>query len=270
MGGDCGVESRLGEGSTFWFTIRVPADAGQAVPLPGRRRRIGRTCAALVVDDNATQRSVLSAYLTEWGMKVSTAADAETALTLLRIAAAERKPVAVVLVDRIMPGMDGLALKNAIVATPGLAVGVVFMTNRRQESDVGETPSCVKCAFLTKPIRRQDLRSSLRVALGLESAASVPTPTVTLPPPPVGEPTLGHLLLAEDNLINQKVAVAILTSAGYSVDTVLNGAEAVARCCRPRLRRHLDGLPDARARRLRGDPADPARRGAAAACRSSR
>jgi PAS domain S-box-containing protein len=227
MGGDCGVESRLGEGSTFWFTIRVPADVGQAVPISPVADVGLAGMAALVVDDNATQRSVLSAYLTEWGMKVSTAPDAETALTLLRMAAAERKPVAVVLVDRFMPGMDGLALKNAIVATPGLAVGVVFMTNHRQESDVGENSSCVKCAFLTKPIRHQDLRSGLRVALGLESAASVPTPTVALPPPPVGEPALGHLLLAEDNLINQKVAVAILTSAGYSVDTVLNGAEAV-------------------------------------------
>jgi two-component system sensor histidine kinase/response regulator len=227
MGGDCGVESRLGHGSTFWFTICVHTDGGQALPTlqPADASLAG--VATLIVDDNATQRSVLSVYLTDWGMKVSTAADGGTALTTLRAAATEGRPFAVVLIDRFMPGMNGLALKNAIVAAPSLAVGVVLMTELGKDRDIGDDAGLVRCTSLSKPIRREDLRSCLRVVLGLEPANTTATEVSTSRPPPIGERKLGHLLLAEDNLINQKVAVAILTTAGYSVDTVLNGAEAV-------------------------------------------
>jgi CheY-like chemotaxis protein len=198
---------------------------------------------ALVVDDNATHRSVLSAYLSEWGMTVATASDGEAALATMRGAAVDGRPFAVVLVDRSMPGMDGLAVKKAIVADRGLAAGVVLMTDLGGECDTGDTTQPAMCASLSKPIRREDLRSCLREALGLDVANVAPAQdsaqnsaeNSTQNPaqngagdvaPPVGGKR-GHLLLAEDNLINQKVAVAILTTAGYSVDTVLNGAEAV-------------------------------------------
>jgi CheY-like chemotaxis protein len=126
-----------------------------------------------------------------------------------------------------MPDMDGLDLIDAIGAEPELAgTAVVLVTDLGQEVD-GDPVTGPPVASLSKPIRRGDLRACLGAALGLDTVE--PTPIV-VPKRRVGSETatkLGRLLLAEDNLINQKVAVAMLTGAGYSVDTVLNGAEAV-------------------------------------------
>jgi two-component system, sensor histidine kinase and response regulator len=226
MGGDCGVSSRVGAGSTFWFTIRVRSDArSTATALPADVSLAGVT--ALIVDDNATHRDVLSDYLRDWGMTVTTAGEGGAALNVLRGAATDGRPFNVVLVDRFMPGMDGMELKNLIVADPGLASGIVLMTGLGQERDAGDVAEFVACSTLSKPIRREDLRSCLRVVLGLEEAPVVRAVEAVPPPEPRDGPALGRLLLAEDNLINQKVALAILTTAGYSVDAVLNGSEAL-------------------------------------------
>jgi PAS domain S-box-containing protein len=227
MGGDCGVSSRLRQGSAFWFTIHVHADASRKaqVGLPPDPGLAGLT--ALIVDDNATQRDALSAYLTDWGMIVSTAPDGEAALATLKGAVTAGTSFAVVLVDRFMPEMDGLELTQQIVASPGLAAGLVLFTGLGQEHDLGDVPESIVCSTVSKPVRRADLRSSLRVVLGLDEPHVVDTAPRVPHPAPEARPTRGRLLLAEDNLINQKVAVAILTTAGYSVDAVLNGAEAV-------------------------------------------
>ena len=125
---------------------------------------------------------MLSDYLTDWGMAVSTAADADAALAELRGAAVDGRPFAVVLLDRFMPGMDGLELRNVIVAEPGLAAGVVLMTGLGQERDLGDVAEFVVCSTLSKPIRRDDLRSCLRQVLGLEVATSSPSHRVSPPP----------------------------------------------------------------------------------------
>jgi two-component system, sensor histidine kinase and response regulator len=231
MGGDCGVSSVLGEGSTFSFTIRVHAEAGQVASELFSPYADLAGVTALVVDDNAAQRGVLSDLLTDWGMVVSTADSGLAGLATLRAAATGGQPFAVALVDQSMPGMDGLDLANAVVADPDLAPGLVLMTELGHDvrgDDAGNSEwSCV-----SKPVHRADLRSRLQLALGL-AADDVPA-TATHPPTPVigaqrgrNGLLMGRLLLAEDNLINQKVAVAMLSGAGYRVDTVLNGAAAV-------------------------------------------
>jgi PAS domain S-box-containing protein len=226
MGGDCGVASRLGEGSDFWFTVRARAHVGQATHRLLSRDAGLAGVTALIVDDNATQCSVLSEYMTDWGMTVTTADSARSALATLRTAALYERPFAVALVDRYMPEMDGLELKDAIAGDPGLDPRVVLMTGQGEEQE--ELTKAGVCAAFSKPVRQGDLQAALRVALGLQFADEARPMDATRNPAWTVEGEAGRLLLAEDNLINQKVAVAMLSSAGYQVDTVANGALAVA------------------------------------------
>jgi CheY-like chemotaxis protein/HPt (histidine-containing phosphotransfer) domain-containing protein len=126
-----------------------------------------------------------------------------------------------------MPGMDGQGLKAAIIADPDMAPRLVMMTGLRLERNLATAAESGIAASLSKPVHREDLRSCLRIALGLQMA-DVPSSEVTEAlATPSARQERGKLLLAEDNLINQKVAVAMLSSAGYRVDTVLDGAAAV-------------------------------------------
>jgi PAS domain S-box-containing protein len=227
MGGDCGVTSALGTGSTFWFTIRAHAMAARELNelLPPTSGLDGAK--ALIVSESATLRSVLSEYLTDWGMTVGTADSGHCALTMLGAASDSHRPFAVALVDWSMPEEDGLELTNAIIVDSALTTRLVHMTDLGHEDDIAGAARQTGSACLPKPIHREDLRRCLRVTLGLQhakrGAVQVPTPFRGS----VGEPEMARLLLAEDNLINQKVAVEMLSSAGYHVDTVVNGADAV-------------------------------------------
>ena len=234
MGGDCGVSSMLGTGSTFWFTICVHADAEQAAhdALPPDADLAGIT--ALIVDDNAAQRSVLSEYLVDRGMTVATADSGKAALAALRDAATQGRPFAVALMDRSMPEMDGLALRDAIVDDPALSVPLVLMTGLGQERDAGNAAGSGVAASLSKPIHLDELMTCLRAALGLPAEDVSTTEVTANGPSRVGPREAGRLLLAEDNPINQKVAVAMLSGGGYRVDTVANGTAAVdAAAARP-------------------------------------
>jgi CheY-like chemotaxis protein len=226
MGGDCGVSSEQDVGSDFWFTIRVHAVADPAAnePRPCDAELAGVT--VLVVDDSADHRDVLSEYLTEWGMVVTTAASGAAALQALRGAATRGEPFTVALLDRSMPEMDGLQLTNAIVMEPSVSVRLVLMTSMGHEDDLGSAADSGIFASVAKPVRQDELHACIRDILGFAPAAAGSRRSTVLAP--FDEPVVARVLLAEDNLINQKVAVAMLSSAGYQVDTVRSGAEAVA------------------------------------------
>ncbi len=225
MGGRCGVRSEPGVGSTFWFTVAVHADADQPVDSVLRPDSGLTGVTVLVVDDSATHRSVLTRYLSGWGMAVTAADSAAAALAMLRTAAEQGRPLALTLADRSMPGMDGLQLRDAVVAAPELSSELVLMTGIGQESGLASEPGIA--GVVGKPVRAEQLRECMRTVLGLQEAA--PRDVADVAPVPLGpdQAGLGRLLLAEDNLVNQKVAVAMLAGCGYRVDTVPNGAEAV-------------------------------------------
>jgi len=227
MGGEWGVSSTLGAGSTFWFTVKVRADAAQA--SHGRLAVDADLAgvAALVVDDSPTQRGLVTAYLTDWGMNVTTAGSGPAALAAMRAAATDDRPFALALVDRSMPGMDGIALKDAIVADPTLDTPVVLLVGLGQERELDASQRAGVFSTLSKPLRREDLHGCLRVCLGVDAAPTAPATTTRWRPAENGRSGHCRLLLAEDNPINQKVTVAMLTSGGYRVDVVPDGSAAV-------------------------------------------
>jgi two-component system sensor histidine kinase/response regulator len=225
MGGACGVHSQPGEGSNFWFTIRVRT-VTQSEDLPPVDPGLAGV-AVLIVDDSSIQCSVMSEHLTDWGMAVTTAKSGDVALATLRTAVDDGLPFAVVLLDQSLPLVDGLDVKSAILADPSVDPHVVLMTGLGQGRRRGDVAESGVWATLSKPIHREELQACLRVALGLPAGdlATGRRPASALHGP--AKEVVGRLLLAEDNPINQKVAVAMLSSAGYRVDTVCNGAEAV-------------------------------------------
>jgi signal transduction histidine kinase/CheY-like chemotaxis protein len=222
MGGTLDVRSQLGVGSTFWFTVVVRTLLTQNTDGLSSRdpELVGVT--ALVVDANATQRVILSDYMAGWGMTVTATGDAESTLVALQAAADTNHPFAVALVEWPLPGIDGRELVNTILMDSGLAPRLILLTR------VGQWPERASLAFgiktvLSKPVRQRHLLEALKAALGLapktgdlprSHARSIPN-------------WAGRLLLAEDNLVNQEVAVLMLSSAGYQVDTVADGAAAV-------------------------------------------
>jgi two-component system sensor histidine kinase/response regulator len=167
MGGDCGAASEPDRGSTFWFTIDVRADGEQPTYGSVARDVDLDGVTALIVDDNDTQLSVLSEYMSDWGMEVTTAHSGEAALKAMRSASTRGEPFAIALLDRSMPGMDGLELTNAIVMEPALTARLVLISALGEEEHLGIAADCGIFASVAKPVRKEELHACLRRVLGL-------------------------------------------------------------------------------------------------------
>jgi two-component system sensor histidine kinase/response regulator len=227
MGGDFGVSSKPSEGSAFWFTIRIrPAETSAPSETPDHCRELtGLT--ALVVDDSAPQRDVLSDYLTGWGMTVTTSETGESGLAVMQSAALLGAPFSLALIDRTMPGMGGLELRERLTSGPTVDTPLVLMIGIGDEHDLTDRDKAGFRGLLGKPVHQASLLDCVHSALELGETQSAAAETRQAAPDVMTETTGGRLLLAEDNLINRKVALAMLSSAGYHVDTVFDGFAAV-------------------------------------------
>jgi len=234
MGGEIGIESAPGEGATFWFTARLEKQplAAQVVRVPQVDLEGLRV---LIVDDNATNRKILVHQTASWKLIPTEAEDGDRALKLLRAAAAENKPYDIVLMDMQMPIMDGLELARTIKADPSIAaVPLVLMPSFGQRGDGQIARNTGIAAYLTKPVRQSQLFDCLVTVLNRSDLTST---ELTAPPPSklVTRHTLKEgesrgrklILIAEDNIVNQKVAVRQLQKLGYRADVVANGLEVI-------------------------------------------
>lgn len=221
MGGDLAVESTLGHGSCFHFQVRFPR-AALAVPLhPAGRALAGQR--ALVVDDNPTNREILQQQLATLGMEVLCVDGSRAALEALGCSRSTGQRFDVAILDMHMPDMDGLALARAIRDIDHWQhLPLVLLTSMATDRGELEQLSSIVNRFITKPIRRADLRD---VLAGLVSGTSTLSATATARTVTMS----GRLLLVEDNKVNQEVARAMLEGMGVRVEVAANGAVALER-----------------------------------------
>jgi PAS domain S-box-containing protein len=230
MGGKIWVESELGSGSQFHFTVRLGvADAkeiklGTIAPL-----ELLRDVKVLVVEDNSTNRRILEGMLLRWHMKPAAVDGATAALAQLSAALEAGEPYPLILTDMHMPGIDGFALIEQIRQRPELSAATIMMlTSAGHRGDAARCQELGVSAYLLKPIRQSELREAVARVLGArEHDGAIPLITRFSLQDAREPDAYLRVLLAEDNLVNQRLAVRLLEKRGHRVVVAANGLEAL-------------------------------------------
>jgi two-component system, sensor histidine kinase and response regulator len=232
MGGEIDVESEPGKGSIFRFTARLQKqpEGAQTTITPHKDFEDLRI---LIVDDNETNRKILHGQVISWGMKNGMAHDGHNALEMLRAAAQKGEFYDLAILDLHMPGMDGIELAHTIKADSFIAsTKLILLTSMGLRGEAEQARRVGFSAYLTKPVRQSKLYDAIATVV-----SSSPSP----PDTPLVErrrgkdaasltrqrSTRAHVLVAEDNQVNQRVAVRMLETLGYRADVAANGLEAI-------------------------------------------
>jgi CheY-like chemotaxis protein len=225
LGGEIGVESEPGRGSTFWFEIELGQQQA-AVQLEAMAERIAGL-KLLVIDDNETSRRIFQHQLEARGVEIGLATSGEAGIAALEAAAAEGRPFDLALIDMFMPEMMGDEVGRRIKQIPALAnVKLIMASSAERLGDARRVRELGFDAYLVKPVRRTTLYERIAIVTG-KRAEVVPLRPAAAEAQGAPLPAL-RVLLAEDNRINQVLAVSLLERAGHRVDAVANGIEAVS------------------------------------------
>jgi signal transduction histidine kinase/DNA-binding response OmpR family regulator len=231
MGGRIWVESERGVGSRFHFTVRLktaqepmvePALAGAHPVLEGVK--------VLVVDDNRTNRRILEGLVKQWGMDPTCAADGEKALEALLAARESKHPFRLILTDMHMPKMDGFGLVEEVKRQAGLSTSTIMMlTSGGQRGDAARCGELGISAYLLKPVRKSELREAITRVLSATQSSGTTRMITRYSIQGEGESRRKlNILLAEDNAVNQKLAVRLLEKRGHRVTVACNGIQALS------------------------------------------
>ncbi len=229
MGGCLGVESEEGKGSRFWFTAVFKKQPDS----PGLDEEITvdlRGVKVLVVDDHDTNRLPIATLLESWGCRFREATSGEAALELLSCAEQEGDPFQIVLIDMLMPGMDGAELARRIKADQALQDTVLIMlTSLGWRGDAVRLEHLGFSGYLSKPIRQSVLRDVITLALGRKVLPVPDMHKTIITRHSIAESRRSRvcILVVEDNPTNREVALTMLKNLGYRAEAVFNGAQAV-------------------------------------------
>jgi two-component system sensor histidine kinase/response regulator len=228
MGGEISVKSIEGTGSTFSFTavFEKQLDGKEKVFIPPEDIKDKRI---IIVDDNHTNLKILQRYAETWGLVCDAAWSGEMALTLMRAAVKSKAPYDIIITDMQMPHMDGQELGRQIKVDPLLKdIQMVVLSSRGMRGDASTMKKIGFAGYLTKPIRRSQLFDCLVLVLsGKKQPKTMKSELITRYTVTEARKRKVRILLAEDNIVNQKLALRLLEKFGYRADAVANGREAV-------------------------------------------